>query len=40
MWRVVEERFGAWRAPSTLLGVAMLGYRGQLVESEAVALAG
>jgi enamine deaminase RidA (YjgF/YER057c/UK114 family) len=36
-WRVVRERFADHDAPSTLLGVAMLGYRGQLVEVEAVA---
>jgi enamine deaminase RidA (YjgF/YER057c/UK114 family) len=40
VWEVVEERFGGWRAPSTLLGVAMLGYTNQLVEIEAVAVAG
>lgn len=37
-WSVVEERFGASRPPSTLLGVSVLGYRDQLVEIEAVAL--
>jgi enamine deaminase RidA (YjgF/YER057c/UK114 family) len=37
-WKVVEERFGRHRPPSTLLGVAVLGYPGQLVEIEAVAL--
>ena len=37
-WGVVEERFGASRPPSTLLGVSFLGYRDQLVEIEAVAL--
>ena len=36
-WRVVRERFGDHDAPSTLLGVAVLGYRDQLVEVEAVA---
>jgi enamine deaminase RidA (YjgF/YER057c/UK114 family) len=35
VWRVVEARLG--RAPSTLLGVAVLGYRYQLVEIEAIA---
>jgi enamine deaminase RidA (YjgF/YER057c/UK114 family) len=40
VWRVVEERFGDWRAPSTLLGVTVLGYRDQLMEIEAVAVAG
>jgi enamine deaminase RidA (YjgF/YER057c/UK114 family) len=38
-WNVVEERFAPARPPSTLLGVAVLGYPGQLVEIEAVALA-
>jgi enamine deaminase RidA (YjgF/YER057c/UK114 family) len=39
VWRVVEESFAPSRPPSTLLGVAALGYPGQLVEVEAVALA-
>ncbi len=39
-WRLVEESFAHARPPSTLLGVAALGYPGQLVEIEAVALAG
>ena len=39
VWRVVEEAFAPARPPSTLLGVAALGYEGQLVEIEAVALA-
>ena len=34
-WAVVAERLG--RAPSTLLGVSMLGYPDQLVEIEAIA---
>jgi enamine deaminase RidA (YjgF/YER057c/UK114 family) len=38
-WRVVEEGFAPSRPPSTLLGVAALGYEGQLVEIEAVGLA-
>jgi enamine deaminase RidA (YjgF/YER057c/UK114 family) len=38
VWRVVEERFGRWRPPSTLLGVSVLGYPGQLMEIEAVAV--
>ena len=38
-WNVVAERFAPARPPSTLLGVAVLGYAGQLVEIEAVALA-
>jgi enamine deaminase RidA (YjgF/YER057c/UK114 family) len=37
-WRVVRGRFGDHDAPSTLLGVTMLGYEGQLVEVEAVAV--
>lgn len=37
VWSVVRERFGDHDAPSTLLGVAQLGYRDQLVEVEAVA---
>ncbi len=36
-WRVIRGRFGDHDAPSTLLGVAVLGYRDQLVEVEAVA---
>jgi enamine deaminase RidA (YjgF/YER057c/UK114 family) len=40
VWRVVEEAFAPARPPSTLLGVAALGYDGQLVEIEAVALVG
>jgi enamine deaminase RidA (YjgF/YER057c/UK114 family) len=36
-WDVVRERFGEHDAPSTLLGVGVLGYRDQLVEVEAVA---
>ena len=36
-WEVVRERFGDHDPPSTLLGVATLGYRDQLVEVEAVA---
>jgi enamine deaminase RidA (YjgF/YER057c/UK114 family) len=39
-WNVVERAFAPARPPSTLLGVAALGYDGQLVEVEAVALAG
>ena len=38
VWRVVREAFGDHDAPSTLLGVAALGYDGQLVEVEAVAV--
>jgi enamine deaminase RidA (YjgF/YER057c/UK114 family) len=36
-WRVVEEVFGAQGPPSTLLGVTVLGWPGQLVEIDAVA---
>jgi len=36
-WEVVEAAFGGHDAPSTLLGVTVLGYRDQLVEIEAVA---
>jgi enamine deaminase RidA (YjgF/YER057c/UK114 family) len=36
-WEIVEAAFGDHDAPSTLLGVTVLGYRDQLVEIEAVA---
>ena len=36
-WDVVAGAFGDHDAPSTLLGVSVLGYRDQLVEVEAVA---
>jgi enamine deaminase RidA (YjgF/YER057c/UK114 family) len=36
-WGVVQERFGDHDVPSTLVGVTVLGYEGQLVEIEAVA---
>lgn len=36
-WEVVRSRFGDHDAPSTLLGVAVLGFPGQLVEVEAIA---
>ncbi|MCB0896199.1 MAG: RidA family protein [Nocardioidaceae bacterium] len=36
-WQVVRAAFGDHDAPSTLLGVAALGYADQLVEVEAVA---
>jgi enamine deaminase RidA (YjgF/YER057c/UK114 family) len=39
-WDVVRAAFGEHDAPSTLLGVAALGYDGQLVEIEAVAVGG
>jgi enamine deaminase RidA (YjgF/YER057c/UK114 family) len=37
-WDVVSAAFGEHDAPSTLLGVAVLGYADQLVEIEAVAV--
>jgi len=37
VWNVVHAAFGEHDAPSTLLGVAALGYVSQLVEIEAVA---
>ncbi|MEV8514509.1 RidA family protein [Dactylosporangium sp. NPDC051484] len=36
-WDLYRDRLGAHRPPATLLGVAVLGYPGQLVEIEAVA---
>jgi enamine deaminase RidA (YjgF/YER057c/UK114 family) len=39
VWRVVQ-RSPLAAAPSTLVGVALLGYRGQLVEIEATAVIG
>jgi enamine deaminase RidA (YjgF/YER057c/UK114 family) len=39
VWEVVHAAFDPHDAPSTLLGVSVLGYSGQLVEIEAVALA-
>jgi enamine deaminase RidA (YjgF/YER057c/UK114 family) len=36
-WDVVRRRFGDHDAPSTLVGVTVLGYRDQLVEVEAIA---
>ena len=38
-WDVIRAAFGGHDAPSTLLGVTVLGYPGQLVEIEAVAAA-
>jgi enamine deaminase RidA (YjgF/YER057c/UK114 family) len=38
VWNVVSAGFGDHDAPSTLLGVTVLGYAGQLVEIEAVAV--
>ncbi len=40
VWQVVAAAFGEHDAPSTLLGVSVLGYGNQLVEIEAIALAG
>jgi enamine deaminase RidA (YjgF/YER057c/UK114 family) len=36
-WDVIHAAFGAHDAPSTLLGVTVLGYDHQLVEIEAIA---
>ena len=36
-WEVVRNAFGAHDAPSTLMGVTVLGYTDQLVELEAIA---
>jgi enamine deaminase RidA (YjgF/YER057c/UK114 family) len=36
-WAVVRRHFGGHDAPSTLLGVTVLGYPDQLVEVEAIA---
>jgi enamine deaminase RidA (YjgF/YER057c/UK114 family) len=38
-WEEIRTAFGDHDAPSTLLGVTVLGYADQLVELEAVALA-
>ncbi|MGW2374487.1 RidA family protein [Kitasatospora sp. NPDC001683] len=38
VWNVYREYLGEHDAPSTLLGVAVLGYSDQLVEVEAVAV--
>jgi len=37
VWRVVETALAPARPPSTLLGVAFLGYPEQLVELEGIA---
>jgi enamine deaminase RidA (YjgF/YER057c/UK114 family) len=39
-WEVVRRHFGDHDPPSTLLGVAALGYPDQLVEVEAIAVVG
>jgi enamine deaminase RidA (YjgF/YER057c/UK114 family) len=36
-WTVIRRHFGEHDVPSTLLGVALLGYHDQLIEIEAVA---
>jgi enamine deaminase RidA (YjgF/YER057c/UK114 family) len=36
-WEVVRDSFGTHDVPSTLMGVAVLGYTDQLVEIEAIA---
>lgn len=36
-WDVIHTAFGDHEAPSTLLGVTVLGYQDQLVEIEAIA---
>ncbi|MGP4016010.1 RidA family protein [Saccharopolyspora sp. 5N708] len=36
-WEAVRDRFGDHDPPSTLLGVTVLGYAGQLVEIDALA---
>jgi enamine deaminase RidA (YjgF/YER057c/UK114 family) len=38
VWQVVRAAFGDHDAPSTLLGVTVLGWAGQLVEIEAIAV--
>jgi enamine deaminase RidA (YjgF/YER057c/UK114 family) len=38
-WTAVHERFANHEVPSTLVGVTVLGYDGQLVEIEATAIA-
>lgn len=40
VWEVFHAFCGGYPAPSTLLGVTVLGWTGQLVEIEAVAVAG
>jgi hypothetical protein len=36
-WEVVRDAFAEHDVPSTLVGVTVLGYDGQLVEVEAIA---
>lgn len=40
VWQVVHDGFDGHEPPGTLLGVTVLGFRGQLVEIEAVAVPG
>ena len=37
VWEIVRDAFGDHDAPSTLMGVTVLGYEDQLVEIEAIA---
>ena len=37
VWEFVRDAFGDHDVPSTLMGVTVLGYEGQLVEIEAIA---
>ena len=39
-WRIVEERLAPARPPSTLVGISVLGWSGQLFEIEAIARRG
>lgn len=39
-WDVVRERMGSHDAPSTLVGVTVLGWPGQVVEVQAIAAGG
>ncbi|NQX11287.1 RidA family protein [Microbacteriaceae bacterium VKM Ac-2855] len=39
-WDLVHAAFAEWEPPSTLVGVTVLGYPGQLIEIEAVAAIG
>jgi enamine deaminase RidA (YjgF/YER057c/UK114 family) len=36
-WAVIRDSFGSHDAPSTLMGVTVLGYKDQLVDIEAIA---
>jgi enamine deaminase RidA (YjgF/YER057c/UK114 family) len=37
VWNVIADGLAPYRPPSTLLGVSVLGYKGQLVEIEGIA---